>query len=292
MHTNDNYGIFAITQERTLKEAKDRRGITMGKTQLERVLDKFEMKLKKSARIDYSTKELAAAGCILDIGEGIDIFARGMSLLMREKISDYLTADDYTRAKGIVISQPELKVLLEHVFRIDKEQGDEEYYCVKEVAAMLGVTEITVRRWLRSGAIGSTQIGGPGGKILIPKSETKLMWHRPGENFAYDKGFVYIVKSREHYKIGYSVRPIKRFVSMRTGNPDDTELIGLACAADYIHLESILHEKFKEKRVRGEWFTLSEEDLAEIAKAYNFWTLDQIHEHGADLFVSGAPVPA
>lgn len=44
------------------------------------------------------------------------------------------------------------------------------------------------------------------------------------------------------------------------------------CADD---VESVLHEKYKSKRVRGEWFNLSDRDVNSIIKQFNF----KRHEH-------------
>jgi len=47
--------------------------------------------------------------------------------------------------------------------------------------------------------------------------------------------------------------------------PYDLELVGLIHSEDYVQLEKQLHKMFEAKHVRGEWFNLSEADLAELA---------------------------
>ena len=62
-------------------------------------------------------------------------------------------------------------------------------------------------------------------------------------------------------KIGKSVNPKRRFETCRTHNP--------YCELIYYTLdftEKFLHEKFKEKRVLYEWFSLEKNDILFIAK--------------------------
>ena len=58
------------------------------------------------------------------------------------------------------------------------------------------------------------------------------------------------------FKIGKSTDPIKRLNSLRTANPR----IELVCFGEGIS-ESELHNIFKEKRIKREWFNLSEKDI-------------------------------
>lgn len=74
-----------------------------------------------------------------------------------------------------------------------------------------------------------------------------------------DKDWTYLVFDGKKYKIGRSRSPEERLKSLRTANPTcvlvgQTQKIG----------EKDLHIIFREKRIAGEWFDLSEEDLAKI----------------------------
>lgn len=78
-------------------------------------------------------------------------------------------------------------------------------------------------------------------------------------------GYVYLIKSNTgHYKIGKSVNPQKRmkeFVSSNVILPIEFTLEHQIETDDYHRLESTLHNSFSEKRFRGEWFELTDEEV-------------------------------
>lgn len=79
-------------------------------------------------------------------------------------------------------------------------------------------------------------------------------------------GYVYLVKLDKHYKIGISVSPDERLKEF-TLLPYELENILILKVKDYDKREKELHEHFADKRVRGEWFELNEEDI-EYIKEY------------------------
>jgi hypothetical protein len=84
------------------------------------------------------------------------------------------------------------------------------------------------------------------------------------------KGFCYIAKDDSgFYKIGSTLNLDKRERALRCGNVN-LLLICSYCGYDYIKLESSLHKLFKAKRIAGEWFDLSENDLSFIEKFCGF----------------------
>lgn len=86
---------------------------------------------------------------------------------------------------------------------------------------------------------------------------------------------VYLLKCNEFYKIGRSNSILNRIDSMRTGNPYEIELLFFARTDKDLEVEKMLHNKFEAKRVRGEWFKLSNEDLIEFENILsNTWTKD------------------
>ena len=68
----------------------------------------------------------------------------------------------------------------------------------------------------------------------------------------------FIVEEGDEYvKIGYSRKPLKRIVSIMHGNPRQ---LSIALIIDGgMALERALHERFKETRVNGEWFEMTDE---------------------------------
>lgn len=81
-----------------------------------------------------------------------------------------------------------------------------------------------------------------------------------------DKGYVYVIKMGDYYKIGKTKKPKERFGEY-TLLPIDPETIYCEYVYNYSQVETDLHETYKEKLVRGEWFSLNEKDLEQI---YNF----------------------
>lgn len=82
-------------------------------------------------------------------------------------------------------------------------------------------------------------------------------------------GYVYVVKSLHPaplYKIGRSNRPDKRTELFGIEVPFDIEVMHTIQTDDMYALESELHAKFADKRVRGEWFNLSADDLTVISE--------------------------
>jgi hypothetical protein len=77
-------------------------------------------------------------------------------------------------------------------------------------------------------------------------------------------GFVYLMKGDSYYKIGYSKRPPQRRVDISPKLPFELQLIHAIEADNARALEMQLHERFTEKRLRGEWFRLTEQDVAYI----------------------------
>ena len=88
-------------------------------------------------------------------------------------------------------------------------------------------------------------------KILEPhKKKAYKTQHRVG--------YVYLIKDRDLYKIGMSENPNIR-ARQFNGN-----LVLTIPTYDMIKTESAIHEAFNDKRVYGEWFNLSDDDISLI----------------------------
>jgi len=78
-------------------------------------------------------------------------------------------------------------------------------------------------------------------------------------------GFVYLIRSESgHYKIGRTVNPEDRIQTFSVKLPFRVEYEHLIKCEDQVALERALHTRFSDKRVEGEWFDLSPEDVAYI----------------------------
>lgn len=78
-------------------------------------------------------------------------------------------------------------------------------------------------------------------------------------------GYVYLVKLDKHYKIGISKTPEQRLKEF-TMLPYKLEDIKIARVNEYEKIEKELHEEYKTKKVRGEWFELNESEVEEIVE--------------------------
>ena len=82
------------------------------------------------------------------------------------------------------------------------------------------------------------------------------------------KGLVYVFKQlhTEHYKIGMTCdESVKmRFISFNTYSPTGAEIICIIKTDHAANLEKKLHQRFKDKRMNGEWFKLSSSDVVEL----------------------------
>jgi len=87
------------------------------------------------------------------------------------------------------------------------------------------------------------------------------------------KGCVYFFRhlNTNPVKIGYSryPTPSKRFEQFKTYAPFGSELLGFINAENAKELETELHIKYKSKRLKGEWFNISLEEVKENISFYS-----------------------
>lgn len=78
-------------------------------------------------------------------------------------------------------------------------------------------------------------------------------------------GYIYLMKNLRNgmIKIGWSTDPCFREQTLQSEEPE-VELFFFA--AGHIDLEASLHNRFATKRKRGEWFQLTDEDIAYVGK--------------------------
>lgn len=80
-------------------------------------------------------------------------------------------------------------------------------------------------------------------------------------------GYVYVILNPEleHYKVGVSQDVSKRLAELQTGSSVALEVLMSIETSDPYSLEKELHARFAGKRLSGEWFKLTEQDLNVIA---------------------------
>lgn len=79
--------------------------------------------------------------------------------------------------------------------------------------------------------------------------------------------FVYFISDGEHVKIGLSRQPRKRLSSLQTGHPKRLNIVGLMPGGAEDEFQ--LHGRFRDHRVKGEWFRDCSEIRDFIARAAN-----------------------
>ena len=75
------------------------------------------------------------------------------------------------------------------------------------------------------------------------------------------EGFIYVMECAGYYKIGWTASsPRKRLLGVQVGSPLQVELVGVVEGSQANEAE--WHQVFRDKRVRGEWFALTDEDVS------------------------------
>lgn len=75
---------------------------------------------------------------------------------------------------------------------------------------------------------------------------------------------VYLLANSEwtQFKIGITKKDVnERIDNLKTGNGSEISLINTFESNHYKRIEKILHKKYNSKRLIGEWFELSDDDI-------------------------------
>lgn len=81
-----------------------------------------------------------------------------------------------------------------------------------------------------------------------------------------DYGYVYLMKSGRFYKIGSSNSPGRRNYELGIKLPEKLKLVHEIKTDDPVGIEAYWHNRFKDKRKKGEWFDLSLADISAFTR--------------------------
>lgn len=78
---------------------------------------------------------------------------------------------------------------------------------------------------------------------------------------SHSDGFVYLIKSGRHFKIGKANSIDERHRQLKIQLPQAAEVIHKIKTDDPYGIEAYWHRRFADKRLNGEWFALSTDDI-------------------------------
>ena len=102
---------------------------------------------------------------------------------------------------------------------------------------------------------------------VIPLVESRIPSESVGEKQSIKApqkvaGYVYLAKHGQDYRVGRSNDVVRRGREISLILPQELEHVHIIETDDPPGIERYWHERFKDRRIRGEWFRLTREDVA------------------------------
>ena len=96
------------------------------------------------------------------------------------------------------------------------------------------------------------------------------------------RGYVYLIGSRRFgwFKIGKSLSPKLRIKNLGILLPFKIHVLSVWGTSNHTLLESLMHERYADKAINGEWFSFSSKDLLEIMDQPSPFDGEQIFRFG------------
>ena len=98
-------------------------------------------------------------------------------------------------------------------------------------------------------------------EVLVADNSTGPVLLQDSEPREMRDGFVYLLKSGQHYKIGKAMSVDDRKRQLAIQLPKPVEEIHRIKTDDPLGIEAYWHRRFADKRLNGEWFSLSVADV-------------------------------
>lgn len=138
---------------------------------------------------------------------------------------------------------------------------DGNVYTAGQVAGRLGKSvNATTRLLLKLAQSGITEKAGWGAyRLTTPLPDVTALSPEPPQ-----KPGIYVVRCGDLYKIGRSTNIDARIRTLRQAIPQETVHACTLLSETPAKLEAELHQRYADKRVRGEWFKLDVVDVDEL----------------------------
>lgn len=131
------------------------------------------------------------------------------------------------------------------------------------MAAVEGDTEQSLRS-IRSFFFYGFQAGTPKKKRKSKAATKRAAASKSADPKMPVEGVVYMLQAGQHFKIGKSINPNKRIGQLKTQLPHAITVVHIIRAAHPSQAESHWHRRFASRRLNGEWFDLTPEEVNEF----------------------------
>jgi hypothetical protein len=108
-----------------------------------------------------------------------------------------------------------------------------------------------------------------GRELAIEDWRYTLSLIRSTDNPTSSAASLYLIKCGDCYKIGISSNVAARLAALQSSNPQTLKLAATSKAANALYVEQWLHDCFRSKRIRGEWFKLSAAEVDAVCLIFN-----------------------